>query len=259
MLSLFRKFRHGLLKERKFGTYLLYAAGEILLIIVGILAALWIDGWNQDRQEAQREAFYLEGLKNEFQLSLAKLDTLIAVNQRTYATTKELLSRLPEVESRDAEAALSGLLIEALSYEIQYNPNNSLLREMINSGRLQILSDPEIRQLLTSWEPFLESTNRQESNLRNIREQVMNVVLRPEGSIVTILQDAGIASQYVGEGIPYRDHSNLPVLKSREFENKLVVFLLTAEGTESNFYQPLRKRILTILERIEANLGPGSQ
>ncbi|WP_143542370.1 DUF6090 family protein [Robiginitalea sediminis] len=247
------------MKERKFGTYLVYATGEILLIIVGILAALWIDGWNQDRQEAKREAFYLEGLKHEFQLSLAKLDTLIAVNKRTYNNTKELLSRLPEVETRDEEAALSGLLIEALSYEIQYNPNNSLLREMINSGRLQILSDADLRQRLTSWEPSLESANRQESNLRNIREQVMDVFLGPEGSILSILQDAGVASIYVGEGIPKREHTNLPVLKSQEFENKLVVFLITAEGTESNFYLPLRKGILTILERIDASLGSASR
>ena len=254
MLSLLRKFRHGLLKERQFGTYLLYAAGEILLIIVGILAALWIDGWNQQRQEAQREAFYLEGLRNEFQLSLTKLDTLIAVNRKTYDTSREILKRIPGVETRQEEAALGGLLIEALSYEIQYNPNNSLLREMINSGRLQILSDPELRQRLTSWEPTLESVNRQESNLRNIREQVMDVFLGPEGSILAIIQDAGITSRYLGEGIQFREHSNLPLLQSLEFENKLIVFIVTSEGTESNFYLPIREGIVEILQRIDEAL-----
>ena len=243
-----------MLKEGSFGSYLLYALGEIILIILGILVALWIDGQNQQRREARQEQFYLEGLRDEFRRSLLKLDTLIAVNRRTFETTRELLARIPEAQNREDEKGLAGGLISALSYEIAYNPNNALLREMLNSGRLQILKDPELRQQLTSWEPLLESVNRQESNLRDIRERVMNVALGPKGSILAIMQDAGIASQYVGDDFPRREYSNLPMLKSREFENKLVVFMITAEGTESVHYLPLRQEILSILKRIEAGL-----
>lgn len=254
MISLLRKVRKKLLEEGSFGSYLLYALGEILLIILGILVALWIDGQNQQSREAKQEQFYLEGLRDEFQLSLTKLDTLVAVNQRTYMTARDLLASIPGAEGREDEKALSRGLIAALSFEIDYNPNNSLLREMMNAGRLQTLSDPALRQQLTSWESILESVNRQESNLRNIREQLMQVALGPEGSILAMMQDAGIASRYVGRELPRSTHSNLPMLKSQEFENKLVVFLVTAEGTESVHYLPLRREILSILKRIEANL-----
>ncbi len=254
MLTLLRRMRRQLAGEKQLGPYLLYAAGEVFLIVIGILIALAIDGWNQRRQEAQREAFYLSGLQSEFHASLVKLDTLIAVNRKTYHTSQELLTGIARARDRRDEVELSRMLIEALSYEIAYNPNNSLLTEMMNSGRLQTLSDPELRQHLTSWESFVESVNRQEANLRNIRERAMDILLGPEGSILTVMQDAGIASDYVGDGVTERDHSNLPLLKSMEFENRLLLFLATAEGTESNFYMPLRLEILRIQERIDASL-----
>ncbi|MDG1572137.1 DUF6090 family protein [Robiginitalea sp. M366] len=252
MLTLLRSLRRGLLQEKKFGPYLLYALGEILLIIVGILAALWIDGWNQQRQENQREQFYLQGLREEFQLSLVKLDTLIAVNRKSYETCMALVQQIPEARSREDEAALSRMLIPALSNEIAYNPNNSLLKEIISSGGLEILSNPELRQHLTSWESFLQSVNRQEQNLRNIRERTMDVMLGPQGSILILMRDAGMAHGFTDPGRPGREHSNLPLLQSLEFENKLLVYLVTAESTERLHYQPLRRKILSILEQIES-------
>ena len=255
MFGIFRRPRKALLGSNSFGTYFLYAAGEVVLIILGILAALWIDGWNQDREAARQEQFYLQGLREEFRLNLGKLDTLIAVNRRTFDTTRELLGLLPDAETRQEEADLSHMLIEALSYEIAYNPNNSLLRELNNSGRFGILSDPRLRRLLNTWGPFVESVNRQEENLRNSRQQAADLLLGPQGSVLLLLQDVGQAAGYVGEGHAPREHSNLPLLRSLEFENRLLVFLITAESTETQHYLPLREAILSILERIESGIG----
>ena len=50
MIRLFRKIRHKLLSEQSYGMYLLYASGEIILVVIGILFALQIDNWNDDRK-----------------------------------------------------------------------------------------------------------------------------------------------------------------------------------------------------------------
>ena len=47
MIKFFRKIRLHLLTENKFSKYLLYAIGEIILVIIGILIALYINNWNQ--------------------------------------------------------------------------------------------------------------------------------------------------------------------------------------------------------------------
>lgn len=62
MFKFFRKIRHNLLAERKlaslvgrFSRYLLYASGEITLVVIGILLTLQMNTWNQDRLSKQME------------------------------------------------------------------------------------------------------------------------------------------------------------------------------------------------------------
>ncbi len=54
MFRFFRQLRQRLLTKNKFSKYLLYALGEILLVVIGILIALQVDNWNEERKE-QRE------------------------------------------------------------------------------------------------------------------------------------------------------------------------------------------------------------
>lgn len=51
MLRFFRQIRQGLLTHNKFSKYLLYAIGEIVLVVLGILIALQINTWNEDRKD----------------------------------------------------------------------------------------------------------------------------------------------------------------------------------------------------------------
>lgn len=234
----------------------MYALGEILLIVAGILVALWIDNWNEDRQMARREQFYLQGLQKEFQASLTQLDTLIAVNQKSFQLGREALSLIPATETRAQEVAVSRKLFAALYYEISYNPSTSVLSEILGSGRLETLTNPDLRQSLTSWGAFLESLEWQENNLEGIRKKVIDLIAGSDGSILTILDDSGMAQGLVGEERRQRVHSNLPVLQSLEFENKMLIFLLTAESMDSQFHEPLHRHIQMILDEIESSLKP---
>ena len=65
MLRFFRKIRQRLLTDNKFSKYLLYAVGEILLVVIGILIALQVDSWNETRKDRLRVRSHLEELKTE--------------------------------------------------------------------------------------------------------------------------------------------------------------------------------------------------
>jgi len=63
MIKFFRHIRRNLLSESKFGKYLVYALGEIVLVVLGILIALAINNMNQQRTNNKNEQTYLVGLK----------------------------------------------------------------------------------------------------------------------------------------------------------------------------------------------------
>ena len=54
MISYFRKLRQRLLAESQLSKYLLYALGEIMLVVIGILIALQVDNWNEERLNQER-------------------------------------------------------------------------------------------------------------------------------------------------------------------------------------------------------------
>lgn len=62
MIKFFRKIRQRLLTENKFSKYLLYAIGEIILVVIGILIALQINNWNQDRIDTRKEINHLKNI-----------------------------------------------------------------------------------------------------------------------------------------------------------------------------------------------------
>ena len=62
MLQFFRKIRRQLLTENKFNQYMLYAVGEILLVVIGILLALQINNWNENNKNNALQINYMKGL-----------------------------------------------------------------------------------------------------------------------------------------------------------------------------------------------------
>ncbi len=65
MIKIFRKIRQRLLTEGNLKRYLIYAIGEILLVVIGILIALQINTWNEWRKDRIKEENILHDLVNE--------------------------------------------------------------------------------------------------------------------------------------------------------------------------------------------------
>jgi len=85
MLRFFRQIRQRVLTENKFSKYLLYAVGEILLVVIGILIALQIDNWNEERKMRIVEFQTLLEIQ-------ASLENNIRILDRTIVTESEYLS-----------------------------------------------------------------------------------------------------------------------------------------------------------------------
>lgn len=66
MIKFFKKMRQKMLAENKLIKYLIYAVGEIVLVVVGILIALWFNKLNYEKQQRIEEISMLKSLKSDF-------------------------------------------------------------------------------------------------------------------------------------------------------------------------------------------------
>ncbi|MDO1501198.1 DUF6090 family protein [Winogradskyella maritima] len=70
MIKLFRHIRKSLLEQNKMGKYFKYAIGEIILVVIGILIALQINNWNENRKEKAQVQTYYNQLLEELELDI---------------------------------------------------------------------------------------------------------------------------------------------------------------------------------------------
>lgn len=254
MIKFFRKIRQQLIAEKRISQYLLYALGEIVLVVAGILIALAINNGNEQRLTRDKEQVYLKGLQEEFKVSQYKLKNLIALNQQNAEGARTLLGFMSDSTTLTDEAAFSKLIYSTLAYDIAFNPNNSLLNEMINSGSLRDLSNSELRRRLTNWMATVEDVARQEQDQEQERKRILNTFLSDRYSIRTVLEQAGQTADGLDLSPSAQPHSNLALLQSKSFENHLLLFLLACAGTTDTHYLPLMEELEAILKLIDREI-----
>ncbi len=81
MIKIFRKIRYNLFEKNKTGEYLKYAVGEIVLVMIGILLALQINNWNNDRIERKLESNILNEILVNLEKDVINLNSKIGFNE----------------------------------------------------------------------------------------------------------------------------------------------------------------------------------
>ncbi len=146
MISFFRKIRHKLLQENRITRYLTYAVGEILLVVIGILIALAINTWNEERKNRILEIKYLSDLISDLQKDSTTL-TSLAIEATETARIKAKLQNY----FLGAPIELDSLPIFFDSQWFPYQvfiPTQITLEEMKNSGRLDLIGDRNLKRKL---------------------------------------------------------------------------------------------------------------
>lgn len=81
MLAFFRIIRRKLIEKSAVRKYIIYALGEVTLVVLGILIAIQVNNWNEDRKEEAQTNTYLSNLKTAVTDDIRSLDNTISYNQ----------------------------------------------------------------------------------------------------------------------------------------------------------------------------------
>ncbi|MEK6152490.1 DUF6090 family protein [Flavobacteriaceae bacterium 3-367] len=143
MIKIFRKTRQKFLAENKFSKYLVYAIGEIILVVIGILIALQINNWNESRKDDLQLQEYEQSLIGELRTDLARLKALDSVNSKKKKAIKNYFDYYHS-ENPESEVLLQEMNSLDISKRAFYTTTYTI-EDLITTGNLTLF--PESKRI----------------------------------------------------------------------------------------------------------------
>jgi hypothetical protein len=151
MIKFFRKIRNQLLAENKVGKYLVYAIGEIILVVIGILIAVSINNWNEDLKERQIEQELLQSLKMEISSNIEHFKYRIQYHMDSRSMVIAILQQFGN-PNRNMNLTILDSLVEHASAPGTLNPQISVIKSIISTGEIKYLKNEMVVQFVTMFE-----------------------------------------------------------------------------------------------------------
>ncbi|MBO3116117.1 hypothetical protein J4050_05125 [Winogradskyella sp. DF17] len=150
MIKFFRKIRYNLMETGKTTKYFKYAVGEIVLVMIGILLALQVNNGNQNRIENNEEKEVIAKLHTDFKENKGALKKYMIRNRQEMDALNLLINLAGASKDQLSKHNLDSLLYESLSAnDIAFADNT--LKNVMQSGKLNLIKDDSITQLLYQW------------------------------------------------------------------------------------------------------------
>ena len=166
MLNYFKEMRNRLVKEGNLGKYLAYAIGEIIIVVVGILLALYLNNWNQKMTDKKLETQYYQSMNNQLN---EDLDIILGeinynqnyLNQFFYAKNLILLNDKCKIDT------LGSIAVNMVRFS-DFRRKSNIYQTLINSGEIIKINNYKITEKLQSLEETYTYINRLEENHSSI-------------------------------------------------------------------------------------------
>ncbi len=139
--------------ENKFRKYLLYAIGEITLVMIGILLALQINNWNTTQKDIATEQQILLSLQEEFKQNIEELTFDHRINLRCINAVIKLLNFDENTDFKTR--TVDSLLGQTFNFAT-FDARLGVVNDLSSSGNLELIRDPKLRYALNQWTGELE-------------------------------------------------------------------------------------------------------
>ncbi|PIB37732.1 DUF6090 family protein [Maribacter sp. 4G9] len=223
MIKFFRKIRQKMLKENKFSKYLLYAIGEIVLVVIGILIALQIGQWNKESEIKELELTILKEIKSNLNDDLIQMQGDISLMQIMDTACVNLKNAINTKIQLTEDFSDNASLLRVMPH---YQPNKSGYDLLVSKG-ISIISNDSLRNSIsTHYENLYTYYSRYEEERFmfhiNISEPKLLEYFSFEFDLDnTYYWQANISVEDYGKML--EDESFAKVLKAIESENKQVL------------------------------------
>ena len=153
-----------MIKENKVSKYILYAIGEIILVVIGILIALQINNNNEAKKTREKELNYLENIKTDLQLNIVELQNYIDNRTSQIEAATNILKHFDGKPIDDLNA-FNKNIVSIYTWQRFFQIDNTF-QELINSGNLAIISNDSIKNTLLNIESLYKKIKYNEDHFR---------------------------------------------------------------------------------------------
>jgi Family of unknown function (DUF6090) len=173
MAKIFNRMRKKLLDENNTGKYLKYAIGEIVLVMIGILLALQVNTWSQNRALKKEELKVMKSLHQEFSENLVKFDSAYAFHLRRKKNIETIMSI--DIESVSTDSLL--LLIKRVNQNYTFDPFQGIYNSIINSGKIELISNDVLKNKISRIQDLIKDYQEEEDETQTYSKQNLNPFL----------------------------------------------------------------------------------
>jgi hypothetical protein len=221
MVRVLHKIRRDLLANRKLGNYVWYAIGEILLVVTGILIALQINNWNEERIEQKQIREYALSLVGDLQRDIEMLVPVTKQIEHLIHLSGELALYMQGRSLAD----ISNIDLYVYTRDPLYRPfewNRAALEQLKSSGSLRQIKNQQLAMKISEYDALTKHLDQDYSNDEN-----------------NIRQAADLAMQVVDMNYPEREQ--IVVYDDDSEEDLLAAFF------DSNLYRQIKSDDLSLL------------
>lgn len=239
MIKFFRKIRQRLLSENKFSKYLLYAIGEILLVVIGILIALQLNNLNQQNQKKDLEFINLNALKKNLMDDLEiEIKPGIIYYAESKQAEKDILNNYQNSQGLSNDS-LTSHYKKWLRRDWRFVFNSAAFDNLKSIG-IDIISNDSLRASVSSIYNHLYP-NILEDNISSINYFEQNVLLN--------LNDS--TSQF---NVTF-SNNELEFLKTnKQLKNRIIYMTILRDYLSDNLLPETQSKVEDVINAIDKEL-----
>ncbi|MEY8848557.1 DUF6090 family protein [Psychroserpens sp. XS_ASV72] len=207
MIQFFRKIRQDLLSEGKTKKYLKYAVGEIVLVVIGILIALQINNWNENRKNEITEADYYCRILDDLELNQKLIDETSKLTTNKIKLCKELILDLNKIPNERGK--ILDKFVLALRQDV-FVPSTIAFEDITSSGQLKLLTDLKLKNRLIQHSTFL-------NNILNLLQENRNEIIERMGDYDLVCDFGYQDIEYLNKEL---DKEHLDLLPKNDWTNE---------------------------------------
>ena len=214
------------MEKNKKPKYFKYAIGEIILVVIGILIALSINNWNENRKNSSIEKETLISLKSDLTSALEQLNEKIIQNI-DYKTRDSILLDVIHFKKEISIDSLESLTLNHI-WSPGFDPELGTLNEILSTGKMGIIKNVSLRKHISTWNKYMDELMEVDDKLAYFDLQVKTPLYSKQlpyknGMSKLINNGSDLGYQFPKSNFEWNSKT---LLQSKEFENMLSNYMI---------------------------------